>query len=517
MSNPPIVWTVAGSDSGGGAGLQADLRAFDAFDVHGCSVVAAVTAQNSISVQHIDAVSPALLDAQLAALADDMPPAAIKTGLLGSAANLRVLVAWVDRLRQKNPALALVVDPVFRSSTGASFADQELLQAYRAELLPRATLATPNRAEAAALLGVAAPLDRAGVEQAAKALHEMGCRALAITGGDSSGDCSEDYASTPHASGWLSLPRIATSHNHGTGCVFASSAAAALASGFVAIEALVLAKMATTHALRHGYAAGAGAGPVRPRGDFALRAENLPGFSIPGQDFVPSFAPLADPALGLYAIVDNAAWVRRVLDAGVRTVQLRIKDPKHAALRQEIRDSVAAARAAGAQLFINDHWQLAIEEGAYGVHLGQEDLATTDLAAIANAGLRLGVSTHAYWEVCRAWALRPSYIACGPIHPTGAKAMPWIPQGNDNLAYWCALLPVPVVGIGGMDVERAAKASQCGAAGVAVISAITAATSPENAIRALQAAIATSLAGPKNPPSRAATTIRCTATFVSLP
>ena len=509
MNNPAIVWTVAGSDSGGGAGLQADLRAFDAFGVHGCSAVAAITAQNSVSVQHIDAVSPALLDAQLAALAQDLPPAAIKTGLLGSAANLRVLVAWVDRLRRTNPALALVVDPVLRSSTGASFADPELLQAYRSELLPRATLVTPNRAEAATLLGITTPLDRAGIEQAAKALRETGCQAVAITGGDSNEDHSEDYANTPHASGWLSLPRVATAHSHGTGCVFASTAAAALATGFVAIEAVVLAKMATTHALRNGYAAGAGAGPVRPRGGFALHAENLPGFSIPGRAGAVSFPPLADPALGLYAIVDSAAWVRRVLDAGVRTVQLRIKDPQHPALRCEIRESVIAARAVNAQFFVNDHWQAAIDEGAYGVHLGQEDLATADLAAIAGAGLRLGISTHAYWEVCRAWALRPSYIACGPIHPTGAKAMPWIPQGNDNLAYWCTLLPVPVVAIAGMDVARATQAARCGAAGVAVISAITASAAPEAAVAELSRAIHQPMGTPKyQPPALPQSTLR---------
>ena len=161
-----------------------------------------------------------------------------------------------------------------------------------------------------------------------------------------------------------------------------------LARGFVAIEAVVLAKMATTHALRHGYAAGRGAGPVRPRAGFALHSDNLPTFSIPGQAGSGPFAPLVAADLGLYAVVDSAAWVRRVLDAGVRTVQLRIKDPRHPQLRGEVRDSIAAARAAGAQLFINDHWQIAIEEGAYGVHLGQEDLATAGLDAIARTGLR---------------------------------------------------------------------------------------------------------------------------------
>ena len=489
VSQRAVVWSVAGSDSGGGAGLQADVRAIDAFDLHGCSVVAAITAQNSTAVDRMAPVSAELLEAQLAALADDLPPAAIKTGLLGSAENLQVLVRWIDRLRGQQPQLAVVVDPVLGSSTGAAFADAALLHAYRTQLLPRASLITPNRSEAAVLLGIAPLSDCAAVEQAAQSLLAMGCKSVVITGGDEADASSEDYVVTPHASGWLSLPRVATPHHHGTGCVFAASAAAALARGFVAVEAIVLAKMATTHSLRHAYAAGHGAGPVRPRSGFALHSQNLPAFSIPGQGEGLTFPALIDPDLGLYAVVDSAAWVQRVLKAGVRTVQLRIKDAMHPALREELRDSIAAARAAGAQLFINDHWELAIELGAYGVHLGQEDLASAGLAAIARAGLRLGVSTHSYWEVCRAWGLKPSYIACGPIHPTRAKAMPWLPQRGDNLTYWCALLPLPVVAIAGMDAPRAVQAMACGAAGVAVISDITGAASPEGQIARLRQAV----------------------------
>lgn len=487
------VWVVSGSDSGAGAGLQADIRACEAFGVHGCTAVAALTAQNSQELHRIEAVSASMLDSQLSALAADLPPAAIKTGMLGSLDNLRVLVQWVDRLREQHPDLPLVVDPVLRSSTGASFADQALLEAYRTELLPRATLITPNRAEAARLLSSVPLRDKVAVQQAALALRASGCKSVVITGGDDSQDTSDDYVVTPHASGWLSLPRVGTVNSHGTGCVFATSAACALARGFVSIEAVILAKMATTHALRNGYAAGRGAGPVRPREDFAQHSVNLPTFSLSGLT-LPSrrasgFAPLTDPNLGLYAVVDSVAWIERVLDAGVRTVQLRIKDASQPTLRSEIRQSIEAAERVGAQLFINDHWRIAIDEGAYGVHLGQEDLATADLNAIADAGLRLGISTHAYWEACRAWALRPSYIACGPIHPTAAKRMPWVPQGNDNLAYWCALLPLPVVAIAGMNVGRAADAMRCGAAGVAVISAITAAESPDLAIKTLQLAI----------------------------
>ncbi|MDP1888846.1 thiamine phosphate synthase [Polaromonas sp.] len=366
------------------------------------------------------------------------------------------------------------------------------LLAGSAQDLPRAALLCLNRSEAATLLGKAALDSLEAVAQAAAHLRTAVCEAVVITGDEA------DYADTPQASGWLELPDGAAPPLTlpGADAVFAASAAAALAQGFVAMEAIILARMATAEALQQQ----ALTGLLQPRPDFAKHSSNLPHFSLPWPTTVSGFAALSDVDLGLYAVVDSAAWVARVVAAGVRTVQLRIKDaegPEHRDfVRQQVRESIHAATAAGAQLFINDHWQLAIEEGAYGVHLGQEDLHVADLAAIAQAGLRLGISTHAYWEVCRAWALQPSYIACGPIHPTQAKAMPWIPQGNDNLAYWCALLPLPVVGIAGMDVPRTEQAARAGAAGVAVISAITAAASPETAIAQLQEAVRRGRASP---------------------
>ncbi|MFI5447183.1 thiamine phosphate synthase [Polaromonas sp. UC242_47] len=356
----------------------------------------------------------------------------------------------------------------------------------------RPALLCLSRSEAATLLGLPALDKPEAVVQAAASLRTAACEAVVITGHET------DYADTPQASGWLS--RSATSAevlaHPDAGNVFADTAAQALARGFVAMEAIILACMARSDALSQGAAL--------PRPDFAQHSRNLPDFSLPVPTTVRGFAALSDADLGLYAVVDSADWIKRVVAAGVRTVQLRIKDaeaPEHRDfVRTQIRQSIRAATAAGAQLFINDHWQLAIEEGAYGVHLGQEDLHIADLAAIHAAGLRLGISTHAYWEVCRAWALRPSYIACGPIHPTFAKDMPWIPQGNGNLAYWRTLLPTPVVGIAGMDVARTEEAAQCGVAGVAVISAITAAASPETAIAQLQQAIQR---GRKLPPSLA--------------
>lgn len=542
----PIVWSIAGSDSGGGAGLQADLKALAAFGVHGCTVVAAITAQNSVAVTRVDPVSAELLDAQLAALAHDMPPQAIKTGLLGSTENLRVVCRWVDQLRAvaraRGKTVALVVDPVLGASTGAGFADAALVQAYVTELLPRATLVTPNRAEAQRLLEavqgghstqrasmaqIAASADAnaqasahgdAGefsAPQVAAAL--LACMApgssVVITGGDTSHEngMASDWLSSPQASGWLSLPRVDTAHQHGTGCNFASTAAAALASGYCVADAVVLAKMATTHALRHAYAAGTGAGPVNAQADFAQHAVNLPALvAQPNLDphlsaqrahrqpaaeetpaGNPAFRSLRAPDMGVYAVVDSAAWVRRVLAAGIRTVQLRIKDPQDPTLEAQIKEAIAVANATpGAQLFINDHWALALRLGAYGVHLGQEDLDTVDLEALRQAGVRLGLSTHSYWEVARAWGLRPSYIACGPTFATQSKDMPWIPQGLDNLRYWAGLLPLPVVGIAGIDAGNMAEVAAQGVASGAVITAITRAADPEDACRQLMAEFA---------------------------
>jgi hydroxymethylpyrimidine kinase/phosphomethylpyrimidine kinase/thiamine-phosphate diphosphorylase len=505
----PVVWSIAGSDSGAGAGLQADLKALQAFGVHACTAVAAITAQNSVAVTHVEPVSADLLDAQLSALAQDMPPQAIKTGLLGSVDNLRVVCRWVDALRARGHAVALVVDPVLGASTGASFADDALVSAYGQQLLPRATLITPNRREALRLLGASAldhPLQKAPAPDLAQALQarwRLGTRertpapadsfAVSLTGGDdATPEQSNDWLQSAQACGWLSLPRVDTAHHHGTGCTFASTAAAALACGYCVADAVVLAKMATTHALRNAYAAGQGAGPVQALPDFAQHIDNLPAFTLPGAtspldvQVLPPFAPLSNPALGVYAVVDSAAWVRRVLAAGIRTVQLRIKDPSEPTLATQIAESIAAAKATpGAQLFINDHWQLALQHGAYGVHLGQEDLEQGDLQALRQAGVRLGLSTHSYWEVARAWALRPSYIACGPIFATQSKDMPWIPQGLDNLRYWAGLLPLPVVGIAGIDASNVAEVAATGAASAAVISAITKAEDSEAACLAL--------------------------------
>ncbi|EPO1079563.1 thiamine phosphate synthase [Cronobacter sp. 153480017-3] len=187
----------------------------------------------------------------------------------------------------------------------------------------------------------------------------------------------------------------------------------------------------------------------------------------------PLFAPVPH-RLGLYPVVDSVEWVTRLLDAGVRTVQLRIKDKTDAEVEIDIAAAIELGQRYHARLFINDYWRLAIKHQAYGVHLGQEDLQTADLDAIRNAGLRLGVSTHDDMEIDVALAVRPSYIALGHVFPTQTKQMPSAPQGLAQLAAHVKRLgDYPTVAIGGISLERAPAVLETGVGSIAVVSAIT--------------------------------------------
>ena len=201
-----------------------------------------------------------------------------------------------------------------------------------------------------------------------------------------------------------------------------------------------------------------------------------------------AFAEMSNPSPGIYPIVDRLDHLEMMLKAGAKILQLRIKSEQLTPeIRAQIREAISMSRdAPDCQLFINDFWQAAIEEGAYGVHLGQEDLLIADLNAIQAAGLRLGVSSHAFWEVARALSIRPSYVACGPLFPTRAKAMPWIAQGIDNLRYWVRLIPHPVIGIGGVNGQNLAAIRATGCASASVIQAIVGAENPIQAFKSLQ-------------------------------
>ncbi|EHZ2848294.1 thiamine phosphate synthase [Vibrio vulnificus] len=216
----------------------------------------------------------------------------------------------------------------------------------------------------------------------------------------------------------------------------------------------------------------------------------LPSHSI--EALTKAFPRISAQQLGLYPVVDDVSWIEKLLPLGIKTVQLRIKDPNQIDLEQQIVRAIQLGRHYGAQVYINDYWQLAIQHQAYGVHLGQEDLQVADLAALANAGIALGLSTHGYYELLRIVQLQPSYIALGHIFPTTTKQMPSLPQGLvrlklyqqliDTMPYDESITGVPTVAIGGIDQTNAATVWRCGVSSLAVVRAITLAKDVKAAI-----------------------------------
>jgi thiamine-phosphate pyrophosphorylase len=185
-----------------------------------------------------------------------------------------------------------------------------------------------------------------------------------------------------------------------------------------------------------------------------------------------------------YPIVDSAAWVERLVGAGARLIQLRVKDRPEAEVESEARAALAICERAGATLVVNDYWRVALAIGAPWVHLGQEDLDTADLPAIRAAGIKLGVSTHDEAELERGLALAPDYVALGPIYPTILKVMRVGPQGLDRIGEWKRRIGVlPLCAIGGLSVERGQACLAAGADIVSVVTDITLNADPEGRAR----------------------------------
>jgi hydroxymethylpyrimidine/phosphomethylpyrimidine kinase len=251
-----VALTIAGSDSGGGAGIQADLRTFAAHGVHGTSAITAVTAQNSVAVTDYVALEPRMVVAQIEAVVTDMTVAAVKTGMLVNAG----IVAAVAEAIRRHAIPCLVVDPVMIAKSGDRLLDYAAENAYRDHLLSLATVVTPNLAEAEALLGIPVR-SLTAMREAARALKDMGPRIVVVKGGHLEGDAVDVFFDGERL---VELPasRIATKNTHGTGCTYSAAIAARLALGDDALDAVRGAKEYLTEAIRRSYSIGKGHGPL---------------------------------------------------------------------------------------------------------------------------------------------------------------------------------------------------------------------------------------------------------------
>ena len=258
---PPVVLTIAGSDSGGGAGIQADARAIHALGGFACTALTAITAQNTCGIRAWQAVPATLLSAQIATVLDDLPVAAVKTGLLPDAAAIRV----VARLLGERPELPVVVDPVIGSTSGTRFLDDEGIDALRRLLLPRATLLTPNWPEAAALSGLPVT-DADTAARAGEAIRQATGGAILLKGGHSPDPdtCADLLIERDGRTFSFSSTRIQTANTHGTGCTLSAAIATGLARGETLRAAVLAARELLRGGLERGRAQrwGAGHGPA---------------------------------------------------------------------------------------------------------------------------------------------------------------------------------------------------------------------------------------------------------------
>ncbi len=255
----PVMLTIAGSDSCGGAGIQADLKTAAAFGVYGASVITALTAQNTLGVHGILPVPPAFVVAQYDAVLSDLNVRAVKIGMLGDAALVEAVAAMLER----RPVPHVVLDPVMVATSGDRLVPDEAVEAIRGRLMPLATVVTPNLLEAQTLTGEAVT-DADGMARAARTLLHLGAGAALVKGGHLGGDHADDLLLTREATHWLRARRVITENTHGTGCTLSSAIAAGLANGQTLADSAAAAKAFLTRALESGAhrSVGGGHGPI---------------------------------------------------------------------------------------------------------------------------------------------------------------------------------------------------------------------------------------------------------------
>ena len=520
--NPkPILWTISGADCSGGAGIAADIKTGHRLDVEVCHLITANTVQNSTKLLSINPTEIAILAEQAQALRFDKPPRAIKIGLIANSAQINWLVSLLSELKQQITDLIVVYDPVGQASVGGSLSNipaEALLP-----LMPLLDVITPNLNEAKKLSKlINSDTGNDNNIAISEKIISLGCNAVIVKGGHRNDisntnrvrkycldTCVQKLANNDLQSYQLQSAYIETSHSHGGGCSFASALASFLAHNYLLRDAFTLTKayinqgltfsqqqqqarsaVSTNKAMANSYYG------AFEQSTWPNDRNYFPTVVAPLNDkyqHLPAFAALnlvEHERLGLYPVIDSIEWLERLLPLNIKIIQLRIKNKSNEELDAIIEKAVALAKNYSCRLFINDYWQLAIKHGAYGVHIGQEDLADTDLAAIADAGLRLGISTHGCYEFLLAQQLQPSYLAVGAIFPTKTKDMTGQIQGLNNLTHILSLAKnIPVVAIGGINHQRLTQVWDTGVSAVAVVTAITQAEQPIVAARAMQAAL----------------------------
>lgn len=481
MSKPAIL-LIGGLDPQGCAGLSVDIQTVQHHGAHPIPLVTCLTEQTQLGLTTMGALTAEKFMGQYHSCVADFDISAIKIGLIPNIEIAQCIGRILD-----NHAVPIVLDPVLTATSGGIAAGFKLIDFIRESLLKKITLLTPNLPE----LAILSDSSIESLEQADIAMHWFitnGLNACLVKGGHAESEWATDYFINLHSEFFCYHAKI-NKQVRGTGCVLASSITTHLAFGLDMRDAVVLAKAYLSRGIR--LAEVIGPYQVLHHSSSDMELIDFPklcyDYDLVGAMF---HFPSCPDRLGIYPVVENEQWISRLLAEGITTIQLRMKKVDAKERIRQINAAVEHSKAyENSAFFVNDYWQDAIDAGAYGAHLGQEDLDDAKLIEIERAGLRLGISTHSYWELARALAVNPSYIALGPIFETTSKQMPFSPQGIKRLQLWIRLLEkhYPLVAIGGIDLHRAEQLHQTGVGSVAMISAITQAEDYQQTTRALLA------------------------------
>jgi len=472
MSKPAVL-IIGGLDPQGCAGIIADSQSVTAHGCHPVPLVTCLTQQTLAGLSQLGALETNQFIEQYQSCVADFDIAAIKVGFIP---NLEIAQAVLTIVKQH--AVPVIFDPVLASTSGGVSVSDDVQHFLLEQLLPEISLLTPNTIELSQLT------QQQDQTTAVEDLLNKGLKACLVKGGHADSQWASDYFND-NSNSFYCYAEKQDRNVRGTGCVLASSIASNMALNHDIRDAIVLAKAYLTRGIRQ--ASQVGPYHVIAHGSADFELHDIPKLTysenLVGQQF--NFPPCSQ-RLGIYPVVDSSDWIKKLTEEGIKTIQLRIKNATDEQKHSEIKRAISHCDKPVA-FFVNDYWQVAIEQQAYGVHLGQEDLHDANLVEIEQAGLRLGVSTHSYWELARALAVNPSYIALGPVFETTSKIMPWTPQGVERVQQWTKLLgeAYPLVAIGGIDQDRAEQLHKTGVGSVAMISAITKADDYKKATRDL--------------------------------
>lgn len=468
--------TVAGSDSGGGAGIQADLKTFAALGVYGSSVITAITAQNTMGVTRSQGISADMVGDQIDAVLSDIGADAIKTGMLYDGDIIEHLTNKLDFY----DVGCLIVDPVMIATSGVRLLNESGVNALRSKLLPRAAFITPNVDEASVLCGYSIE-SQADLKRAAGDLHHMGADFVVITGITKNDQCI-DLGFDGQEYRELTGPLIDTTNTHGTGCSFSAALTAYMAQGLSPWSAVAMAKKYIDIGLRYAYQVGGGRGPINHMaaffpGDLAninVCQTRAQAFDSWGSKIDLPAGPLLNVIIGgpLCAGKNYAEITRIAVKNGARLIQLREKEGDTGQLVNIAMEMGKVCHEYNALFVVNDRVDIAMASGADGLHIGQDDLAPQMARAILGPEKIIGVSAGNMGEAEAAAAGGADYLGVGPVYPTLSKDCKNVACGNELIAQIVDRLSIPVIAIGGINTANTPPIIKAGASGIAVISAI---------------------------------------------